>query len=219
MAERPLWQTTGIAAVLNLGRVCLVPAKCLQHLGSGMDVIPCLLQIADAECIRLILLTARVALREILCGLPRQPGEPFRTGQPCCEHPQTAPQRASFLALRMASDDVADLVAEHRCQFRLAVHDREQSTRHVDVAAGYRERIDNVAVDEGERTGVLQPRCSSNTGTDRSYVGGLVMLVGSAEFGKQPWMLLSPIGAFCLGDARRRIVLRCAAGRQQQRGR
>ena len=52
--------------------------------------------------------------------------------------------------LRVLEDDVRDLVRQHRRQLALVVGQRQDAARHVDVAAGQREGVDDGAVEDGD---------------------------------------------------------------------
>jgi len=95
---------------------------------------------------------------------------------------------------RVARDDVADLVAEHARQLRLVAGERQQAAAGVDVAARERERVDDVAVEDGEGE-VLVPQLGRvlHPVADRLEVGlELRVLVGAAELRQHLRVLLAP---------------------------
>ena len=48
---------------------------------------------------------------------------------------------------------MTDLMSDHAREFRLIICQRHQPARHIDIAAGQRERIDHRAVEQGHAVG------------------------------------------------------------------
>src|SRR5690606_12118161 len=100
-------------------------------------------------------------------------------------------------------DDMADLVAEYRGEFVFRIHQREQASGDVDVAAGDGEGVDHVRVDH--REGAL----ARHAGRARHAFAGRRDIVrqrpfdGAAELSQDLWVLLTRLRALAGGDLRR----------------
>src|SRR3712207_2008375 len=116
-------------------------------------------------------LLARITQSEEACRRPGEASQPLRAGDGLDgSDAEPAPERPSLLPLHMLADDVADLVGEHRGKLALAVDDAHEPARHVDVAAGDGEGVDDVAVHEGEGALPLQPGLGRHRGAEPGHV-------------------------------------------------
>jgi hypothetical protein len=175
-------------------------------------------QIADPEIVRFIFLRARIAEREQLRRLPRDPGQLLGSGdQPDRKHAEFPKQGALLLPLAMITDDVAELMREHRGELRLTVDDAHQPARDVDVAAGYRKGVHHVGVDEREGALPFQIGSLRQLLAEPEKVGRLRPLISPAELRQKLRMLLGsepPLALVDVGRSRRGIA--ASAGGEEQ---
>ena len=113
-----------------------------EHVGRGVGVIAGGGHVADAQTIGLIFLIAAIFQRVELRTGADQLGRQIAAGQqPRARRQDRADGGAGVAALRMARGDMADFMPQHRGKLRLRIHQREQLSGDIDIAAGNGEGV------------------------------------------------------------------------------
>ncbi len=94
-------------------------------------------------------------------------------------------------------------MSEHRCEFGLVVHDRDEPARHIDVAPGDGEGVDDRGIQERHRAfaaGFRDSRLDGHFLADPRHHRRPRTCVGTAEFGEDFWMHLGGLLPLALAD-------------------
>ncbi len=131
----------------------------LEEVGHGRRVVAGAAEIAHAELVGLELLAARVGLGEAVAGLLAELAQELRAllaaeigaGQRA-EHAQPAGEQPArrLPGGAVPGGDVADLVANDTGELGLVLRQRQEPPADIDIAAGQREGVDDLAVQDGE---------------------------------------------------------------------
>jgi hypothetical protein len=149
---RPFGNALRLVAAARAREKAFLPRQRVQHVGGGVRIVAGGDEVGQAAVVGFIFLHAGIAQREVAGGLARDPRQPVGLREHAHrEDAEAAQDGALLLPLAMVADDVPDLVREHGGELVLAVDDRHEAPRHVDEAAGDREGVDDVAVDQRER--------------------------------------------------------------------
>ncbi len=213
MGARPFGQGSCIARQPLVEAV--LRGQAFEHGGERRRVIACAHQILDAQIVRLRFLPARIAeRRQLRAGADAAPEQTRQPRIAADRADDRLSQRAEYRValgdrlalLAVARRDMRDLVAQHRGQFGLVVHQRDELARRIDIAAGDREGVVHRAVEQGhvERVGIRRkPRLHRRAPPDPLDIGGLRPGISTAKFGDQPGICLRALLALRCGDRRR----------------